>query len=242
MITDIEKEEWVSCIRISSAKNLIYAAHENNLSIFDYVTGKTISKLYNLHNEPISAIEIEESHGYLFTGGKNGKIKIWNSIFNCLFEVKAHYQTITSLEVITISLGYKFLLSSSNDSYIRMWDMDTGQCINKINTNDSVNGIKILPNGSFCSYSNEKISIWTLSRIFTPFSSISSPISSMKRIKIGKLPAKILGYGINGSVVVLNPRTGEKLLQAYPSPKDVIVNSVIYDPLQGLRGFLSLMF
>ena len=235
-MNEIENEEWVSCIRLSPKLNVLYAAHESNVSIFNYTTGKRILKLQALHEEPISAMVLCELHGFLITGGKDAKIRIWNSNFNLLHELKEHFQTITSLELITVSKGYTFLLSSSKDSNIRMWDIDAGTCVNKINTNDPVNGIKLLPNGTFCTYSDEKISIWTLSRVFVPFATLGSALISLRSIRVGDTPNKLLGFGSNGSIMILSPRTGEKLIQSYPSPKDVSLKEVIYDPFQGKNG------
>lgn len=143
-----------------------------------------------------------------------------------------HFQTITGLSLARVGTEVKhtYLLSTSIDSNMKMWNMDDGNCLNRITTTEEINGVSWLPNGNIYTFSNEKVSVWALSKCFTTFAQLGSPLVNLKRLKLGPLPSKILGYGSNGSVIFMSPRTGEKLIIAYPSPKESTIIDMVYDP------------
>lgn len=176
---------------------------------------------------------IWEHQSYLITGSKSGSIKVWNSQYNLLYEMKEHYQTVTGLCIAPIG-SFTYLLSCSLDSNIRMWSLDDGICLNKINTMNEINGITWMKNSTFSTYSNSCVSVWSVSKFFIPFSNLGSSLNSMKRIEgIEDIPTRILGLGSNGSVIVMSPKTGEKLFVINPFVSGTTITDGVYDPIFG---------
>jgi WD40 repeat protein len=161
---------------------------------------------------------------------------MWNSQHYMLNELKDHYLEITGLKMVSLGADRngKFLLSCSMDANVRTWNLEDGSCLYRINTGDPVLGMEWMKNGSFCTFSKLQISIWELSRFFTTFFTIGSPLQRLKRVKIGEAPSRILGVGTNGSITIASPRTGEKLIVADPFASEMQVLDAVYDSYQGV--------
>ncbi|KAJ3302755.1 WD repeat-containing protein 87 [Kappamyces sp. JEL0829] len=230
----LTETDWISHLAVDRKRKLIFASHDSNVSIYDY-SGKRMQLLDGLHSRSISALCVWEEQDYLVTGSNDSTIKIWNSTKNLLYELKDHYQEITGLCMVGLGSDgkSKFLLSCSKDANVRMWSLEDGLCLNRINTLSEVNGIKWMRHGKFCTISNNKISVWELSRFFSTFFTIAAPLSKLKRIQLEQGPARILALGSTGSIALVSPRTGEKLVVGDPFVAETGVKDGVYDPFQG---------
>jgi WD40 repeat protein len=103
---------------------------------------------------------------------------MWNSQHYLLYELKGHFNTITGLILTKLSKDNPnvFLLSSSEDSTIRMWNMEDGKCLNKyttfnrrINTAAPIKGMQHMKDNLFCTFSEEKLTLWALNRFFSTY-------------------------------------------------------------------------
>lgn len=151
---------------------MIFVAYDNNIAIYNFHTGKRNETHLRAHSESISSLIVWEEHGYWITGSKDSTIKIWNSQNLVLYELKGHFNTITSLHLSELGRDSdnKFLLSASLDSTIRMWSIQNGKCLNKVNTAYPIKGMIWMRDNIFSIYSDEQISIWSLNRLFSLFS------------------------------------------------------------------------
>jgi WD40 repeat protein len=171
-VDDLKPDDWVNCIAVDKRRWLIFVAYDSNIATYNFHTGKRIETHLGIHTESISSLLLWEEQGYWITGSKDSKIKIWNSQNFVLYELKGHYNTITSLYLSGLGRDSKatFLLSASLDSTIRMWNMEDGKCLYKINTANPIKGMIWMRDNIFSTYSDEKISIWSLNQFFSVFS------------------------------------------------------------------------
>ena len=72
--------------------------------------------------------------------------------------LEGHYYNVMKLALFNNGV----LCSASRDSSIKLWDIESGKCINSLEDHKkSVRDIKILPNGSLISVGKDKaIRIW----------------------------------------------------------------------------------
>jgi WD40 repeat protein len=234
VITDFGSEDWITHLAIDRKKSILYAAYDNNVAIYDLNTFKRIEVCHGLHDESISSLLVWEENGYWITGSKDTTIKIWNTQNFMLYTLKDHLQTISSLSWATVGIEqqHTYLLSSSLDSTVRLWNLDDGKCINKINGTSAIHGITWMKDSTFAIYSDDGVEVWTLNHFFCTFSSLSAPLFSLKTNRSFKAPARIVGYSSDGSVVIITPRTGEKLVIGYPIPSESSIIDGLYDSIQ----------
>ena len=123
-------------IQIKSYENLLASAQMNGvLNIWD-LDKKEIDLKLKGHKSAIWAL-IENSEGYLISGGSDNIIKIWdikNRKENSLINIKGHKGTIYSI----CEFEKDKIISGSDDMNIKLWQYD----LNNINTINNSNNKK----------------------------------------------------------------------------------------------------
>ena len=109
-------------IQLNSIENLLAAAQTNGIiNIWSLNTKKIVLELKK-HKSAVWTI-IENSEGYLISGGSDNIIKIWdvnNKRENCLINIKGHKGAINSI----CELEKDKIISGSDDKTIKIWKFD----------------------------------------------------------------------------------------------------------------------
>ncbi len=118
----------------------------------------------------------------LASGGADNTVRIWkidpshelpqNNLISpkdhergtCRLLLQGHMGGITAMQH---SPKEHLLMSASTDHTIKVWNLETGQCLNTLNDhNDTVRCLKLLPNGKLVSGSDDKtLKVWNLAEL-----------------------------------------------------------------------------
>jgi WD40 repeat protein len=106
----------------------------------------------------------EDEHGRIakvISGGKDKIIRIWDAAGNLIRKLEGHNSFVRGLDV----RGNR-LLSASFDNTVRLWNLDTGECIKTLNEHtDHVTGVRFLDaegtKAASCSF-DQTVKIWDL--------------------------------------------------------------------------------
>jgi hypothetical protein len=87
---------------------------------------------------------------------------------------------------------------------------------------------------TFFSYSEDRITVWNLNRIFTSFTRLSSSVNQIKRVTSVNGPARILSLIDDGSIRLISPVTGSIIRTGLPSMADHKFKFIEYDIKTGI--------
>lgn len=137
-----------------------------NVMVWRFSTGEAIKTIAEAHHETVMSLDFDRR--YLVTGGRDGKIKLWNrrslevndadvpkfTVTPTEGDRYKEYSLLASFEghdaavVNVVKLRDNILVSGSGDSSMSIWSLQTGQILHKINIHQS--GIASLQyNGRF---------------------------------------------------------------------------------------------
>ncbi|KAI8621898.1 hypothetical protein BC830DRAFT_1214475 [Chytriomyces sp. MP71] len=244
VIDDLATEEWISHTVVNKQLNRLIAACDCDILVYDYATGRRIDRLRNVHELSINVMIFYTPHQYLITGSKDSSIKVWTRYTLFVLELKSHTNSpVTGLAVAnpeeSESKIQTFLISSYLDGAIRMWSLDSGQCVYKHETNNECLGLDWLRTDVFFHYAKDRLCVWNLNRHYTAFSSINSSVTSIARIDIPGFPPRILVTCADAAIKLLSPVTGACLLTAFPVIRDSTIRSVEYDIVSNMLWVLT---
>ena len=142
----IKENSPTSCLCIVPIdKMLIVGTYAKYISMYDLISFERIYS-FTAHTEYVNCLKTVNE--YLFASGSKDKlIKIWNGK-HLVQTLKGHDNVINCLEVKDSNENNKdLLLSGSTDRTIRVWIIQTGECINKFDFfNESILSIKFITN------------------------------------------------------------------------------------------------
>ncbi|KAK3305681.1 WD40-repeat-containing domain protein [Chaetomium strumarium] len=125
-------------------QDLDISLHKEVGSITNYIPKKLIST-WRHHGKPITALQLFPRSSHLgLSGAADGMVKIWDVYRQreLLRTYSGHNKAITDLSFN--NEGTKFL-SGGFDRRIRLWDTETGQCVNRFNCGKTPHVIKFNP-------------------------------------------------------------------------------------------------
>lgn len=212
-ITEDLEEEWVSCIYYCPLRDFLYAGCGSSVFVFEYSTGSRVDLYYDIHELSITCISAYEPSEYLVTGAKDGTIKVWNVRKSLLFDFHDHYNAITGLMQMESASGSEWgtlplLISSSLDATIRVWNMESGQALYRLETHMPCLGIHFIKKNIFYHYTESAIQLWNVNRYQHTFSVLLSRPIYLKRFDSPTKPPRVLAALSDGSLRLLSPRTG----------------------------------
>lgn len=128
------------------------------IKIWDLSKDVQIGKLLG-HSDTVHCMEMDRSYNMLITGSKDTTLKMWDlnksiHTFNqpsysnstsCIHSFNEHMDTVTN-----VSINSNYMVSGSQDSTIRQWDLHSGKCIQILDlmSNDTINLFNQLDNVS----------------------------------------------------------------------------------------------
>ncbi|TPX75061.1 hypothetical protein CcCBS67573_g03666 [Chytriomyces confervae] len=244
VIDDLATEEWIGHTVCNTQLNRLLAACDCDILMYDYSTGKRLDRLKDVHELSISVMIFYTPHQYLITGSKDSTIKIWTRYMLFILELKSGTNSpVTGLVIANPddadSRRHPFLLSSYLDGIIRMWNLETGSCVYKHETNTECLGLDWLRTDVFFHYARDRICVWNLNRHYTIFSSITAQVKIVQRKEVFGFPPRILAVSSDASIKLLSPVTGACLMTAFPVIRDCTVRSVEYDIVSNMLWALT---
>lgn len=93
---------------------------------------------FNGHKKSITALSWDTDGTRLASGGTEGEIVVWDRVAEVgLFRLKGHRAPVTTLHFIphpTLPLSSHpgYLLSTSKDTYMKLWDLGTQHCVQTV--------------------------------------------------------------------------------------------------------------
>lgn len=141
----------VSYIRQLDSNRIVTSSDDTTLRIWNLETGETENILQG-HTVFISGLEILPDNRIVSSEGFNGSgntIIIWSGTnYSDRTFLNGHQNSITDI----VLFGNK-IVSASEDRTIKVWDSETGELENSIDTEDYVRKILVLPNNRIAFYS-----------------------------------------------------------------------------------------
>lgn len=129
---------------------IITGDSDGNIIIWRFSTGEAVKTITEAHHETVLCLHFDQK--YLVTGGRDGKIKLWNRHYMDVkgtdvpaFAIKPaegdqyqEYSLLATLEghkaaVNALTMKDNVLVSGSGDSTIYIWSLQTGEILQKVN-------------------------------------------------------------------------------------------------------------
>jgi len=130
----------------SDNKFIISGSYDKTIKIWDVQTGECL-KILKGHNGRIESIAISSDNKFIVSGSGDGTIKIWDvKTGRCLKTLKLHPIIYINFEEmrfylnkpIAISSDNQFIISGSSTETIKIWDVQTGECLKTLEGNNDV--------------------------------------------------------------------------------------------------------
>lgn len=131
---------------------------DTTIKIWDWENGTCITTLTG-HNHWVKCL-CQLSNGYIVSGSQDNIIKVWDNEQN-LFDLEGHERSVRSICQIGNS---NYIASSGFDHTIKLWDLNTRQCINTLREHkSSVINVIYHSDGYLVSCSNDQtIKVWDI--------------------------------------------------------------------------------
>lgn len=112
----------VSCLKFDDSK-LVTGSWDSSVRIWNYRTGECVCT-FRGHEAKVLCLDCDGN--LIASGAADNNIKIWNFDTQSCFTLRGHREWVNCVKLHTAS---KTLYSASEDVTVRMWDLNTKQCI-----------------------------------------------------------------------------------------------------------------
>ncbi|MDY6807082.1 MAG: serine/threonine-protein kinase, partial [Cyanobacteriota bacterium] len=152
----------VSSVTIAADSNtLISGCFDKTIKFWNLATGELVNSL--TASDPVLAIAFHPAKAILACGYVDGCIAIWNLQKKAVSCIGQHSNNNVSMSV-AFSPDGKAIGSCSDDSYINLWDLETGELIHNFQQSRGINVIAFSPNGQILASgsSGNVIKFWNM--------------------------------------------------------------------------------
>nr|POF22187.1 putative e3 ubiquitin ligase complex scf subunit sconb [Quercus suber] len=112
----------IRCLQFDETK-LMTGSLDNTLRLWNWRTGQCL-RTFNAHTDGILSLHF--SGRYVASGSMDKTIRVWDSESKQTFLLRGHTDWVNSVKVDAES---RTLFSASDDLSVRLWDLDTRECI-----------------------------------------------------------------------------------------------------------------
>ncbi|KAI8807782.1 WD40-repeat-containing domain protein [Cladochytrium replicatum] len=148
---------------LSYYSGMLYSgAYNGSVMVFNAQTGAPIRTIDNAHNLSVWSLAMHAPSHRFFSSGSDGTIKAWSTDpenNECQATLSEH-----AGKVYSLAISGDRLLSASSDRTIKIWDINTLDCVATITGhNDAINSLHLLSQTRLASASSDKtVRIWDL--------------------------------------------------------------------------------
>ncbi|KAL9657480.1 hypothetical protein ABK040_016746 [Willaertia magna] len=177
--SDIEQNEEYERL-IDDLRFVVSGSGDGTIRLWDI--SKTEDKCVSVlrgHDGGVSCVKCD-SNGVIVSGSVDKTIKIWDRNHEeCVQTLHGHEKYVKTLQFKSYAL-----LTGGGDKCVRLWDIRSGKCHRKINTNDPVNVLQFSDDKIIAGCQNGQIRVYDLTsgRVSDCLTSHSGPIAGMKYI------------------------------------------------------------
>ncbi|KAJ3137906.1 WD repeat-containing protein 87 [Physocladia obscura] len=197
-IEKFQFDQWITVIYYERVLDRIIATFDDTITFLDYATGIIIETIKNAHKMTVTSVLFYEPLEYLITAAKCGTIRVWNCQNSLVHQFDQHTGAVTALLLFTeqptgFSYGdynsttsFPVILSSSLDGSVRLWDIDHGICLYRLDTIDvarehaaasvttaaasiaaaPIIGMTFPKRDTIMTYTDKEINLWVVNRVF----------------------------------------------------------------------------
>ncbi|KAJ3409609.1 WD repeat-containing protein 87 [Chytriomyces hyalinus] len=227
-------DQWIVFIMWERILDRVIAVCDATVFFFDTNNGTLLDAMKDAHKLSITCCVFYEPLEYLVTAAKDGTIKVWNSQNCILNEFDHHVAAVTSVKLLerhaSSSKRPPIILSSSLDGTVRMWNIDLGTCLYRLDTLTPILGLSFIQKETILLHGSNIIQTWSMNQIVHKFKfSNSRPLLVRRYSRPQYRSARLLAAFSDGSLKLLSPATGELLIIGFPIYKDSITLDFEYD-------------
>ncbi|TPX40106.1 hypothetical protein SeMB42_g06140, partial [Synchytrium endobioticum] len=240
-IRDWRDDEWVFNVQYDLRLDKLFAMSEKGIGIYDIETGSRLHTLTLDTNEVATSMVYYPPLEYTITGSRNGRVRIWSSRLKALRELRGHTHQISSLalmEPFDTSLSswgtLPICISSSLDATIRLWHLETGECLQRVDIGQPVLEMSLTAPDTLLTVTSDSLQYWNIGRHRLFFAHLGSMPLILRRLHTDN--PRILCATADGAIRLLSPVTGQTLSLGYPSVANATTSfsHLEYDPTRRL--------
>jgi len=117
----------------SSSNKVVSGDYAGHLYVWDVRRGCVIKEIKTAHREPISAVDFNPdenaTEGHVVSGSYDGTCRVWDKNYRLTHTIYQKQQQKPPVSHVKFSPNGKYLLASSLDSVIRLWDFSSEKCL-----------------------------------------------------------------------------------------------------------------
>jgi WD40 repeat protein len=162
-----EHTSWITCLKVLNEENLLASGSKDTTIKIWSLTSNVCLKTFREHSSVLYDFELTSKSHHLISCSGDSIIRVWDlSKFECVKVLNGHSQGVKCLKLLrddkrNEDLKRKLkeaqnaqvnkeeerecLLSASSDNTVKMWNLNTGQCLNNIQTNWEVSILELCP-------------------------------------------------------------------------------------------------
>ena len=148
----------ITCVRFSPTQHIVATAHANGLiQLWDVKKCEKAGELKG-HKGKVNTLVFHAKKNLLLSGGKDGKIKVWNLNTNKCAQTLETQSAVTALAAFS---DKSVIVSAGPDHHIRLWNQTTGAQLDALPF-DNVQALALDTEGKFIVGGNAKgaITVW----------------------------------------------------------------------------------
>lgn len=113
----------IRCLQFEDSGKLLTGSMDNTTRLWNWRTGKCL-RTFQSHTGGVISVHFDAQ--YVASGSMDQTIRVYDTNTKQTFLLKGHTDWVNAVKIDTAS---RTLLSASDDCTVRLWDLDTRQCI-----------------------------------------------------------------------------------------------------------------